>query len=262
MDNLLQFLVERSNFSLVLFDDDDDDELAMEIIELDDVRRRGRQLYRRRWDSDYLVTLALNEGSFKNEYHVTPEMFDLLITVLSPALERNHEMQRRALSVSGSLPISSASKIGAMLIYLAGGRAMEAMRTHGMAKATFWQCFYEVVYAVNATSAFEIICDNSEMELEQRAEEFRVKCFNQDLFPFCTATIDGVALAIHTPRKSEVVNQRRTFSGHKKKHCINVQLVSDANCKILAVSAMHVGSTNDGEAFESCSQWLCLPERS
>ena len=70
----LQFLDDLRN------EEDDDDEMDISLLALlaKNVQRRKSSLYRKRWDSDYLVNLAVNKGSFVSEYRLDPAGFDYL----------------------------------------------------------------------------------------------------------------------------------------------------------------------------------------
>lgn len=107
----------------VLLDDDSEDEGCEDLF-------REEPLYRKRWDSEYLLELALNESSFVAEYRMTPAAFACLTDMLTPALSKQEGRQLAVLSNSGSLPVSPMSRVGCALIILAGGRYIEAMRTH------------------------------------------------------------------------------------------------------------------------------------
>lgn len=233
-----------------MWDEEDEEEM---MILFDDVRCRGKHLYRKRWDCEHLMRLAQNEGSFIKEYRVTPQIFNLLIELLEPCLRRNFAMQQLALSESLSEPVSSASKIGATLIVLAGGRVMESMRTHGLAASCAYSYFHEVVNCINQIDTLKIECKNDLGSLQERAEAFSRLSSYPELFQFCTGAVDGLAITIRTPSRKEMLNTRRMYSGHKKKCCINVQAVCDADCKFIAISIMHAGSVNDSEAFSTCS---------
>jgi hypothetical protein len=49
-------------------------------------------LFRKRWDSEYLVNLAVRENSFVTEYRLNPSSFSLLHEILYDQLEVNSEM--------------------------------------------------------------------------------------------------------------------------------------------------------------------------
>ncbi len=59
------------------------------------------------------------------------------------------------------------------------------------------------------------------------------------LFDSCVGAIDGLSIRIRCPKN--VLNQARFYSGNKKCYCLNMQVVCDSNCLIIAVSVKHVG---------------------
>jgi AcrR family transcriptional regulator len=249
--NTLQVMTQMSrgwNDLIDLEEEDDEEELELLLSVLSPTRASA--LYRQRWNDEYLVNLAQHEGSFVAEYRVDAGGFDLLHELLGERLQKNEEMARRSSGTSGSDPISSASRLGAGLIFLAGGRGIEAMRTHGISQSTAYGCLHDVVAAVNDHPQLAIVCDNSLEALQERATAFHAKS-SHGLFEYCTGAIDGLAIAIQAPSAKDTSNQRRFYSTTKDMYCINTQLVSDAYGRILAFSAKHVGSTNDAPAFDS-----------
>lgn len=231
-------------------EDDSDDELEALLTPflLRNVHQRNSALFRKRWDSAYLVDLAVNEGSFISEYRVDPGGFDVLNQLLSSSLERDVKYSNLSVSKSGSASITSASRLGAALIMLGGGRRLEAMRTHGISMPTAYDNFHRVIEAINTHPALDIVCDNSLPELQRRSVHFMERS-THELFKYCTGAIDGLAIHIRAPSNSEVMNQSRFYSGSKKKYCLNMQGVCDAQCRFIAVTCKHVGSTNDAVAY-------------
>jgi hypothetical protein len=162
-----------------------------------------------------------------------------------------------AMASSGSGAISSASRLGVSLIMLGGGRYMEAMRTHGIARPTVYSTMWKVVDAINAHPNLAIEMDNTPTGIRKRASRFREKS-SYGLFEYCTETIDGLAIPIDCPRHIQgdgtiIYNTKRFFDGSHKFNAINVQIVNDADCVVDAFTANHVGSTFDGDAFQTCS---------
>jgi len=144
------------------------------------------------------------------------------------------------------------SRLAITLCVLGGGRIIEAMRTHGVAEATAYSIFEKVVEAINEHPAFEIKCDNSITALQNRAAGFNRMSYG-GLLKFATAAIDGLAIQIHCPSSSEVTNQLRFFNGSKCFYCLNVQGVCDPDCRFLAVTCNHVGTTHDAISFSTSS---------
>jgi DDE superfamily endonuclease len=229
-------------------DSDDDDIAVLLPCLLRNVHRRSSSLFRKRWDSSYLVNLAVNEGSFISEYRLDPGGFDVLHQILGSSLERDEKFSDLSRSRSGSANITTASRLGAALIMLGGGRRIEAMRTHGLSMPTVYDNFHRVIDAINSHPALDIVCDNSISELQRRSLQFMERS-THELFKYCTGAIDGLAITIRAPSNSEVQNQSRFYSGSKKKYCLNMQGVCDARCRFIAVTCKHVGSTNDAVAY-------------
>lgn len=201
-------------------------------------------------NSDYLVDLALRERSFLTEYRLDPQSFDLLVEYLSPALHANQAMSSLAMNQCGSQMISVASRVGAGLIILGGGRPMESMRTHGLAKTTVYTNFVKFLDAVNTCHNLDIIYDYSYAGVAKYANDFKRRS-THEVFKHCCGAIDGIAIRIRCPKN--VLNQGHYYSGNKKYYCVNMQAVCDANCLFTGVSVKHVGSTNDSIAFQNSS---------
>ena len=148
---------------------------------------RQPSLFRKRWDSSYLLELANREKSFVAEYRLDNRSFDILHTLLDPLLEVNQNMAKVSMSRTNSQTISTASRLGAALIMFGGGRRIEAMRTHGMARSTVYENFRTVVRAINKHPALAIKCDNSLTALQGRARGFEMRS-DHGLFKYCTGS--------------------------------------------------------------------------
>jgi hypothetical protein len=214
------------------------------------IKQRSSPIPRIRWNSEYLQSLAIQESSFLSEYGMTFDGFNLLLEMLLPALEVCPHQAQRANPFSA--PITSASRLAACLIELKGGRRMEVMRTHGIAKSTAAVNFKRTIRAINQLSALAIKCDASPEALRARAKRFEQRSTHKT-FSFVTGAMDGLALSIRTPSKAKVMNQTNFYSGSKKKMCLNMQAVCDADAKFLIISCQHSGCTSDQEAFQTSS---------
>ena len=96
-------------------DDDDDAESMIFTSFLLQSHHRSSPLFRKRWDSDYLLGLARNEGSFIAEYRVDPRGFGILHELLHASISRDAKYSAMAMSKNGSSEITSASRLGAAL---------------------------------------------------------------------------------------------------------------------------------------------------
>jgi hypothetical protein len=240
--------------------------VALSVLEDENIIVKRPNLYRKRWDLEYLQELAINENSFVGEYRLDPSSFALLHDMLAGRLEKNYEMAERALSQCQSEKYSTVSRLGAALIRLARGRNMEVMRTHGMSRPSAYNNLYHVCRAINSHPALEIKCDNTLEALTNRANGFQILGSYQ-LFEYGTAAIDGLSLPIMTPDQRQaggitIQNTKRFFDGNKRYPALNVQVVCDAETNILAMTCMHVGSTHDNDALNTSSLVdLCCNQR-
>jgi hypothetical protein len=228
-----------------LMDDDDSDFIMLFFFNGRTERVKKSPIFRRRWDSDYLLPLAHNENSFIQEYRMPYCSFLELHSILVNRLTVNEKMARIS---TPSAPISTVSRLGAALIMLGGGRSMEAMRTHGLARDTVYKNLRKVVRAIISEPRLAIVCDNSETGLQERAARFKEKS-DFGLMECATGAIDGLTFEIICPKN--VLNQTMYFSGGKQMYCVNMQAVCDSNGLFLAVSCKHVGSTHDSLAFDT-----------
>lgn len=152
-------------------------------------RTRTPSMFRKRWDSEYLLNLAQQESTFVREYRVTPKGFDILLELLYDYLKVDEEMARRSQSLSGSKVVSVASRLGMALIILAGGRPLEAMRTHGVSETTCRNNFHKVIKVINSCYALAIKYPLTTESLERVADGF-VQRSTHRLFKYCTGLFD------------------------------------------------------------------------
>lgn len=147
---------------------------------------RGRAVRRIRWNEEYFMDLARRENAFRKEYRMSEEAFNALHDILKPHLEVNTVKADAAMGNDKRRRISTRSRLGAALIMLGGGRAMESMRTHGLGEKTVYENFRRVIRAINSCEQLAIKCDNSIEALEKRAAEFSLLSSVPELFQFCT----------------------------------------------------------------------------
>ena len=62
--------------------EDPDEELGVASLYCDETKYRSSAWYRKRWDSEYLVNLAISEGSFTTEYRLRSLIFYIVWLVI------------------------------------------------------------------------------------------------------------------------------------------------------------------------------------
>ncbi len=79
----------------IAFEDEEDVEEALLALSLEEYfgkNARRSALFRKRWDSEYFINLAVNENSFVAEYRLDVKAFHSLQELLSPRLICNDKM--------------------------------------------------------------------------------------------------------------------------------------------------------------------------
>ena len=212
---------------------------------------------RTRWNMDYFLDLAHQENSFVREYRVDDAGFSQLHEILKIYLQVDPKMAAVRSASTRSAPISTESRLGAALIMLAGGRDIEAMRTHGISSTFAYENLHRVVEAINSCPDLAILPGFEVPELEIKAKGFEDRS-SKKLFRFMVGAMDGLAITIKAPVKSSTKSQLSYRSGSKHKFCLNMQAICDANLIFEAMTCMHTGSTNDIDAFNNSSlKTLC-----
>jgi hypothetical protein len=156
-------------------------------------RFKSPSFFRERWNSEYLRNLAICEGSFVDEYRLDPGGFDHLLQLLMPSLSVNEVLASNAMGTSGSGPISEASRLGAALIMLGGGRRIEAMRTHGVSSSFAYHNLHRVCKAIVNCKELIIEYDISIPVLEAKAQRYKERS-SYGLFEYCVDSIDGIKI--------------------------------------------------------------------
>ena len=114
-------------------DSSDDDSVVIKIFSRNS-KTRKRKLFRERWNRNSLISLAINENSFKMEYRMSYYAFNNLHSILKDNLKVNDNMARVSNMECNTESITTESRLACFLIVLGGGRVVEAMRTHGVSR--------------------------------------------------------------------------------------------------------------------------------
>jgi hypothetical protein len=109
-----------------------------------------------------------------------------------------------------------------------------------------------VVKAINNHPNLKIGFDNSQEGLKKNAKGWLAKSHHR-LFRHVAGAVDGLSVKTKTPSKKKVMNQARFVSGNKRMTCLNMQAICNYDYQFSAVTCMHVGCTNDINAFETSS---------
>jgi hypothetical protein len=148
--------------------------------------------------------------------------------------------------------IEERVKLAVALRYLAGGSYLDIALCHGVAPNSVSKVVRQVVDAL----LLEYGCDESvglsvdkfgdTKWLKQTEATFAAK--NAGLVRGCVGAIDGMAVKIVKPSKSEVEAPRHYFN-RKGLFAIVLQAACDGNRKFTGASSLGVGSTHDSTCF-------------
>ena len=212
-------------------------------------KTRSANKKRNRKDSVDILMEGVNDGHLKDEYRMSKESLLKLHSLLKPDLHVSIRNRR------GDV-IDSLSKVMMSLRYLAGSRWVDVVRIHGVSKPAVFRCIRQVLRAVNKHPLVgKPKFPTDEVEAEQYAQEWARLSGppggRRGALSRCIGAIDGIIIKTRSPSKNETVRVTDFYSGHKKTVGLNVQVVCDAKKRILFLSVLCPGKTNDLVAYES-----------
>jgi DDE superfamily endonuclease len=197
-----------------------------------------------------VLSMGVSDSYFKNEYRMSKESLLKLHSLLKPSLVQ-HPRNRR-----GDV-IDSLSKVMMGLRYLAGSRWVDIVRIHGVAKCTLFQC---ITQFIQACAKHPLVgkpkFPTSETEAKQYAEEWAQLSGppgsdRHSVLANCVGALDGILIKTRAPTKKETTRITDFYSGHKKAIGLNAQVICDARKRVLYLSVLCPGKTNDLVAYQS-----------
>lgn len=183
---------------------------------------------------------------FPRAMRMSDGAFDGLVALLRPLLPRRG--------------LSAETRTALALRYLGGGSYVDICAAFGVHPASLYRAVWEVVDAVNSTSALalDFQVGNSTRRLAYAAG---FQAGRNSPFSNVIGALDGVAIEQEQPLPSDVTCVADYYS-RKGFYAFNVQAICDASYKFRWMSCMSPGSSHDSTAF-SCTllgQALLRPE--
>jgi hypothetical protein len=211
-------------------------------------KRRSGNKKRNRKDPVDIIMEGVNDGHLKDEYRMSKESLLKLHLLLKPDLQasiRNHH---------GDV-IDSLSKVLMAMRYLAGSRWVDIVRIHGVSKPAVFHSIQQVLRAINKHPLVgKPKFPTDEVEAKQYAQEWARLSGppggHRGVLSRCIGAIDGIIIKTRSPSKNETVRVTDFYSGHKKTVGLNVQVLCDAKKRIVFLSVLCPGKTNDLVAYE------------
>ena len=134
-------------------------------------------------------------------------------------------------------PIVPEQRLAITLRFLAGGQALDLVDIAPTALTTIYAIVWDTMRAMNSCKSLDFRSfDISLAACQDRATWFQKRCSVPDIFDKVVGAVDGLFIRISSRSQNEHPNPRSFYSGHKKGHGINLQVVCDAFCRVLDVS--------------------------
>jgi len=166
---------------------------------------------------------------------------ELLFAVLPEVVGRRRAAQaarrgrRRAPGGGAKRRLSPAQEVLMVLIYLRHNVAHEVVgQLFGVSADTSENLFHELVPLVRE------LCPADRFDAEKRWKKTEPSWMPEDVD---RVLIDSFETSV--PRPSKEPQQKRLYSGKKKRHTLKTQVVTDTDGEILAIDAGHRGPASD-----------------
>ena len=193
---------------------------------------------------------ALPDARVRSLTGMTPAaLAELLFVVLPVLVARRHAAQatrhgrRRAPGGGAKRRLSPAHEVVMVLIYLRHNVAHEVVgQLFGVSADTSENLFHEIVPLVRE------LFPAARFEAEKRWKKGEPSWTPSELDRIL---IDSFETSV--PRPSKEPQQKRLYSGKKKRHTIKTQVVTDTTGEILAIDAGHRGPASDKTIYVESS---------
>lgn len=198
------------------------------------LHHRRRKIYRKRIDP----FIKYSNSEFKRRYRVSKALARRIIGLIREELEHHNGTLR-------GKPISSDLQVLATLRYLGKGAYQQDMADlHGFSQPTLSRIIARVVRAL-ARHLIQFI---------QFPQDFRsLSSIKEDFFAIAgMRNIIGAIDCTHIKIKNPGGNNPALYINRKGFFSLNVQVVCDANCKILDIVARWRGSAHDSRVWNEC----------
>jgi hypothetical protein len=177
---------------------------------------------------------------------MTVESFDLLVSIISPALTTNIPR--------GEEPILPEIMLHCAIRYLAGGSVWDIIQLGCISKPSFYSLVWRTVAAINNANELVVMLPSMSVGLKTQAEQFAhissARDMNQrPIFGGCVGCIDGY-LQPFKPTTRDQNDLASYFNGHYQRHGINCQAMCDHISRFTFFAVISPGSVNDVVALD------------
>ena len=177
---------------------------------------------------------------FRNMYRMSLSSFNHLLDMLKPHLRDKHNPV--ASLAGGAASVPKENMLAMTLRYLAGGSSHDICALHNVGWSTFYTCVNDVLCAIDACSKLQFRFHPD--DFQKLSTGF--KAISKPGIEGCVGAIDGILIKIRAPR-----DRPGMYYSRKGFHGLNVQAICDSQKRVLHLSTLAPGRTNDCVAWRA-----------
>jgi DDE superfamily endonuclease len=269
---------------IVLVNDLDPDGPSMQMLRALETAKRRRDWVKRRVKSTtqrkfsevigkHFSSTTTNDAAFRRYFRMNKESFfklcELITLKVGVDVFRPESSFPDVVSTRGSVKGSGGAICGEIRVaicirLMAGASYLDLMVIFDLCHRSIFRCFHTAVSWITKTLTFPLpaaLRDQDATFFEERSDEFAGGASN-GIFRGCFGALDGLAIRIKRPTKSQSVRDPGAYYCRKGFHALNVQAICDSNKRILWMSSSHQGSCHDSTAWTSTMLYKTLQLRS
>ncbi len=243
-DNLEEFPIFDINTHRLLNDvdiDTNDLEDLMVMSNAINVRKDRWEHQRMIWDDH--VKQLMHEGMFENEYRMSYEAYETLLSILKPLLQRKEYNSR------SEDPILPEHIVATGMRYLCGGRVLDVRHVAHFSRPATYKAIDDFIDAVNLAPELDISLPRSAEEWKTINDGWRKRSSIPHIYHGCVGAMDGFFQPTDRPTEKEAVNVVAYYSGHYESYGLNCQAMVQDDLQFRYFGVVSPGCTNDNVSY-------------
>lgn len=182
----------------------------------------------------------LTRNGFRAMYRMSLSSFNHLLNKLKPYLK--DKKNPVASLAGGAAEVAKENMLAMTLRHLAGGSVHDICALHNIGRSTFYKCVDDVLRAIDECSDLKFRFHPDDFPTLSRG----FKAISAPGIEGCVGAIDGILIKIRAPSdRPGMYYSRKGFYG------LNVQAICDSRKRVLHLSTLAPGRTNDCVAWRA-----------